>query len=203
MKKYVIIAGVNGAGKSTLYQTNDNLKGMPRVNVDEIVRELGNWQNSEDVFKAGKMAVKKISKYFEQGVSFNQETTLCGKAIINNILKAKSLGYFIELHYVGVESVELAKERVRYRVKQGGHGIPESDIEKRYEETFKQLNIILKECNIIAFYDNTEQFRRFAIGKNGALVRISHNVPAWFSKVKFSYDVFDGERLLKYKEDKT
>ena len=46
MKKYVIIAGVNGAGKSTLYQTDDNLKGLSRVNVDEIVREIGDWKNS-------------------------------------------------------------------------------------------------------------------------------------------------------------
>lgn len=44
MKRYVIIAGVNGAGKSTLYQINDNLKNMPRVNVDEIVREIGDWK---------------------------------------------------------------------------------------------------------------------------------------------------------------
>ena len=100
-----------------------------------------------------------------------------------NILKAKQLGYFIELHYVGVDSVEIAKDRVKHRVQQGGHGIPESDIEKRYEETFERLNSILKECNLIAFYDNTESFRRFAICKNGELVRISHNVPKWFSKV--------------------
>ena len=38
MKKYIIIAGVNGVGKSTLYQTNENLKNIPRVNVDEIIR---------------------------------------------------------------------------------------------------------------------------------------------------------------------
>ena len=44
MKRYVIIAGVNGAGKSTLYQINDNLKNMSRVNVDEIVREIGDWK---------------------------------------------------------------------------------------------------------------------------------------------------------------
>ena len=50
MKKYIIIAGVNGAGKSTLYQTIESLKGMPRVNVDEIVREIGDWKNVADVF---------------------------------------------------------------------------------------------------------------------------------------------------------
>lgn len=186
MKKYVIIAGVNGAGKSTLYQINDSLKKIPRVNVDEIVREFGDWKNRKDMFVAGKIAVKKISEYMHDGVTFNQETTLCGKAILRNILKAKEMGYFIELHYVGVDSVQIAKDRVKYRVEKGGHGVPENDIEKRYIETFQQLNTILKECNLIAFYDNTEVFRRFAICKNGELVRISHNVPAWFSKVEIS-----------------
>ena len=185
MKKYILIAGVNGAGKSTLYQINDSLKNMPRINVDEIVKELGNWKNKKDVFKAGKIAVEKIEKYFDEGITFNQETTLCGKSVIKNIYKAKKLGYFIELHYVGVESVEIAKDRVQYRVEQGGHGIPETDIEKRYKETFQQLNSILEECNLIAFYDNTEKFRRFAICKNGDLVRISHNVPGWFDRVNF------------------
>lgn len=55
MKKYVIIAGVNGAGKSTLYQINDNFKSMPRINVDEIVKEFGDWKNVRDVFSAGKL----------------------------------------------------------------------------------------------------------------------------------------------------
>ena len=148
MKKYILIAGVNGAGKSTLYQINDSLKNMPRINVDEIVKELGDWKNTKDVFKAGKIAVEKIEKYFDEGITFNQETTLCGKSVIRNIYKAKELGYFIELHYVGVESVENAKDRVKYRVEQGGHGIPETDIEKRYKETFQQLNSILGECNL-------------------------------------------------------
>ena len=183
MKKYVIIAGVNGAGKSTLYQINDNLKKMPRINVDEIVKEIGDWKNFKDFFAAGKIAVERIAEYFKDGVSFNQETTLCGKMIMKNILKAKESGYFIELHYVGVDSVQIAKDRVKHRVEQGGHGIPDEDIEKRYVETFQQLNQILNTCNLIAFYDNTESFRRFAICRNGKLVRISHNIPTWFSKV--------------------
>lgn len=180
----MIFAGVNGAGKSTLYQINDTFKNMPRVNVDEIVRDIGDWRNIRDVFSAGKIAVKMIAQYLNEGISFNQETTLCGNSIIKNILKAKELGYIIELHYVGVDSVEIAKDRVRYRVENGGHGIPEADIEKRYIETFQHLNQIISECNLIAFYDNTESFRRFAICKNGELVRLSRNVPSWFSKVE-------------------
>ena len=64
-KKYILIAGVNGAGKSTLYQTLDSLKVMERVNTDEIVKAFGDWKNSSDVMKAGKIAVNKIKDYFE------------------------------------------------------------------------------------------------------------------------------------------
>lgn len=184
MKKYIIIAGVNGAGKSTLYQMYDEFKSMPRVNVDEIVRGIGDWKNIRDVFEAGRIAVRNISKYLDEGVTFNQETTLCGNSIIKNILKAKEKGYFIELHYVGVESAEIAKERVHFRVKQGGHGIPEADIERRYEETFIQLNKILKNCDLVALYDNSVKFRRFAIYKSGSLVRLSQNIPKWYSKIE-------------------
>ena len=44
---------------------------MPRVNTDEIVKELGDWRNTSDVLKAGKIAVQLIDKYFSEGISFN------------------------------------------------------------------------------------------------------------------------------------
>lgn len=100
MKRYVIIAGVNGSGKSTLYQLLDTIKDMERVNTDEIVRSFGDWRVGADVVKAGKIAVNKINEFFDKGISFNQETTLCGRSILKNIDKAKKLGYRIELHYI-------------------------------------------------------------------------------------------------------
>ena len=92
MKKYILIAGVKGAGKSTLYQTSDLLKAMERVNMDEIVRAFGDWRNFSDVTKASKTPVNMIKENFDNGISFNQETTLCGKSIVTNINRAKLLG---------------------------------------------------------------------------------------------------------------
>ena len=103
-----------------------------------------------------------------------QESTLCGKSIIKNFRRAKQLGYTIELHYVGVDSAETAKQRVEERVWNGGHGIPASDIEKRYIESFANLQYLLQECDLAVFYDNTD---RFAIFHKGKLVRLSQNVP--------------------------
>ncbi len=91
MKKYVIFAGVNGAGKTTLYQTYEEMLTLPRVKLDEIVRDHGSWKNSTDVMKAGRIAIDRINDYMAQGVSFDQETTLCGKSIIRNIKRAKEM----------------------------------------------------------------------------------------------------------------
>ena len=41
--------------------------------------------------------------------------------------------------YVGIESDEIAKQRIAERVKMGGHGIPDRYVEKRYEESLRNL----------------------------------------------------------------
>ena len=72
-----------------------------------------------------------MNAYLQEGVTFNQETTLYGHTIFRTIHRAKQSGYGIELHYVGVDSPEIAKQRIAERVKMGGHGIPDKDVEKK------------------------------------------------------------------------
>ncbi len=184
MKTYLLFAGVNGAGKSTLYQTmKEEIADMPRVNTDEIIKGLGDWRDFRNVISAGKIAVKQIETYFEQGITFNQETTLCGASIIKNIHRAKELGYYVIVHYVGVETVDIAKERIRKRVQDGGHGIPDKDVERRYAESFRGLNSIFPVCDEIILYDNTDSFRRFAVFMNGNMSWSIEQKPAWYSYV--------------------
>ncbi len=130
---------------------------------------------------AGKIAVRKLNDFLLQDVSFNQETTLCGKSIIHTINRAKKLGYQIELYYVGVNSVEIAKERVKQRVKAGGHGIPEKDIERRYIESFEQLKKVLPLCDKVELFDNTNSFLKLATFINGNCVMKKDSVPQWAS----------------------
>jgi len=67
----------------------ETLKNMPRINTDEIRKEFGDWRNISDIMKAGKIAVKKLNKYLESEITFNQETTLCGKSIMKTIREAR------------------------------------------------------------------------------------------------------------------
>lgn len=182
MPKYVLVAGVNGAGKSTLYHSIKDVLNIPRVNTDEILQSFGDWRDSGDIIKAGKIAVKTIYEYLSQGISFQQETTLCGKSILKNINRAKAQGYEIEVYYIGLETPEIAKKRVAVRVAEGGHGVPEDAIERRYYESMANMKMILGQCGVVSFYDNSKRFRLIATYKDGRIVRESLDLPQWYIK---------------------
>lgn len=147
------------------------------------MRGFGNWENTQDIITAGKIAVNRLKSYIVEGVSFNQETTLCGKSILRSIQLAKAAGYYIELYYVGVDSAETAKERVRLRVLAGGHGIPEQDIEKRYQESLLNLKMVLPLCDLLVLYDNTDLLVNVADFENGICTRKVSRLPKWVKTV--------------------
>ena len=93
------------------------------------------------------------------------------------------MGYKIELHYVGVDSVNIAKERIAYRVSKGGHGIPDADVERRYMESFKRLKEIISLCDLVVLYDNTKIFNRFALYQEGKLFDLGDNRPNWYKEL--------------------
>jgi predicted ABC-type ATPase len=180
MKKYVLLAGVNGAGKSTLFSLISSIGNIEKVNLDDTVRKLGDWRDVKAVTQAGKIVIKQINDCFSKGVSFSQETTLCGKNIIKNIQRAKKLGYYVEIHYVGLNSADIAKLRVKSRVAKGGHGIPDADIERRYNESMANIKTVFSLCDMVVFYDNTKEFSRFAVFKNRKCVDILKELPEWY-----------------------
>lgn len=182
-KIYTLFAGINGAGKSTIYNTTNFYENNNRVNPDEIlVLNGGDWRNEKDQIKAGREAVRRINYFIEQGISFNQETTLTGHSIFRNIQKAKERGFSIELYYIGLNSPELAVERVKGRVAKGGHGIPEDTIKKRYEASLEMLTKVLPLCNEATIYDNSVRLDKIAKYKDGKLELLNRKCQ-WFNNV--------------------
>lgn len=191
-KQYILFAGCNGAGKSTLFQTCHSLQQIPRVNVDEIVRGNGSWKNPEDLFRAGLQAVRMIRRYLENGISFTQETTLCGRSIIHNIHKAKANGYEVTIYYVGIASESLALERIRHRVENGGHGIPEEDVRRRFWESAESLVRIMPETDRIELFDNSENMRWVASIRRGKVKHQIKDIPSWAQNI-LNEEVHDHE----------
>jgi predicted ABC-type ATPase len=88
--------------------------------------------------------------------SFAFETTLATKSYKNKVLKAKQMGYTVTLLFFWLNSVELAKERVKTRVKEGGHDIPSDVIQRRYFKGIKNLfEIYMEIVNGALIFDNS------------------------------------------------
>ena len=90
--------------------------------------------------------IRNINDCIISGKSFAFETTLSGKGYVNKIKGWKAKQYEIIIYYLKVPTVEFAIERVKLRVSQGGHNIPEHDIRRRFvrswanfQETYKFL----------------------------------------------------------------
>ena len=181
MKKvFYLFAGVNGAGKSTLYNSeslNNDIKNTIRINTDEIVREIGDWKNNSDQLKAAKIAINLRNECFLRGKSLNEETTLTGKTILKTIDRAKELGYELQLFYVGVNSTEIAKERIKSRVEKGGHHIENDIVEKRYYESLKNLKEILLKFDKVYLYDNSKKYKNiFSFSNNKILFKDNKSI---------------------------
>jgi len=141
MPNLYIIAGCNGAGKTTTSFTvlPEILDCKEFVNADEIARGLSPFQPETVSIQSGKIMLNRIQELIKQKKEFGFETTLATKSYVNLIEQAKDLDYKVILIYFWLESVELAKERVKKRVEKGGHNIPEPIIERRYYAGIKNL----------------------------------------------------------------
>jgi len=128
MKKLYVIAGCNGAGKTTASYTilPEILDCKEFVNADEIARGLSPFQPERAGIQAGRLMLTRIKSLLESGENFAFETTLSTKSYVNFLKVAKDKGYQITLLFFWLNSVDLAISRVKTRVKEGGHNIPEN-----------------------------------------------------------------------------
>ena len=179
-KNFYLFAGVNGVGKTTLFNTmNGNVKKSFRINSDEIVREIGKWNSEIDQVKAAKIAIGLRNECMEKGNSFNEETTLTGKTILKLIDKVREKNYKLHLFYVGVGSPDISKERIKKRVADGGHHIPNEVVDKRYKESLKNFEKILKEFDNVVVYDNSVRFRTLLQIIDKKVIKIADDLPKW------------------------
>ena len=190
MKLYTIIGGVNGVGKSSLsgVLSAESLDLGIIIDTDKITAELG-----VDRISGGKKAIEKIDSCLEKGVNFTQETTLSGARTLKTIQRARDLDYTIRLYYIGINTADESIERIKNRVRKGGHNIADDDVERRFEKRFEDLIKILPYCNEVRFYDNENGFVDVAEYRNGSLIIKGDYTPEWIIELKEYMDMGETE----------
>jgi len=160
MPNLYIISGCNGAGKTTASFTilPEMLDCQEFVNADEIARGLSPFQPEKVAVEAGRIMLQRIDELLKKRTDFAIETTLATRSYAQTIKKAKSQGYNITLVYFWLFSPELAIARVKRRVSEGGHNIPEEVIRRRYRNGIHNLfKLFIPICDYWIIIDNSQK----------------------------------------------
>ncbi len=181
----MIYAGCNGAGKSTLRRI-EQAKGfeppLPAIDPDMVAREIKPSAPRQADIAAARKALIDARRAISSKSSFSLETTLTGHGIFNRIELARANGFWFRLVYVGLESADLAIERVAARARRGGHPIAEAVVRKRYLESLRNLPRAILLADEAAVFDNSDVFREHYRKKDGQFDRVSMGpLPRWLT----------------------
>ena len=154
-----VLAGVNGAGKSSIGGAAFRAYGGEYFNPDEAARKLMAANPKLSQTEANSAAWQQGRRLLERAIAerldFAFETTLGASTIPRLLAKAASQGIEVHVWYAGLASPELHIERVRSRVRRGGHDIPEQTIRRRYEHSRLNLIHLLPSLTALRVYDNS------------------------------------------------
>lgn len=156
-----VLAGVNGAGKSSIGENIFSEKTSEVFNPDtiasriralhpDISMELANghaWQIGKSL----------LEQAIGEGMEYRFETTLGGRTIARLLEEAAGKGHRLHIWFCGLESPELHLRRVKARVAQGGHDIPEKKIRERWNGSRANLIRLLPHIHHLRVYDNSKE----------------------------------------------
>ena len=142
MPKVLIFAGANGTGKTTL--ANEIVECKSKfINADYIMD-----RKKISSVEAGKQALKSIDKSTSRKINFSFEITMAGLGLLKRFKKLKQQKYKVVIFYLFAYPVELLVERVKERVRKGGHAVRYEDIVRRYYRSARNF------WNIYRFYSS-------------------------------------------------
>lgn len=156
-----MIAGPNGSGKSSLYSGTE-IEAFDQsiwiINPDlltERIRKVEKLAQEE----ANLEAVIRIEAWLEASIrahhTIGVETVLSTDKYRRLVLEAKNRQFEFRLIYIVLASPDLNVERVRLRVKKGGHDVPETKIRERWFKSIRQLPWFLKRSDQAWIFDNS------------------------------------------------
>jgi predicted ABC-type ATPase len=157
--KLLVLAGPNGSGKTTWLDDNSgeiaDLGLIVHLNPDAIAREISPEDVTHAAIAAGREVIKRTSDLLERRISFGFETTLAGNHALSVMRQAHDAGYEITLVFVATGNPDVNLQRIARRKAAGGHGIPTTDVLRRYKRSLENLELAVSYSERAHIIDNT------------------------------------------------
>ena len=90
-------------------------------------------------FRAGRLVLNEIDLLAQHRADFGFETTLSGRSYLRLIRRLKNQGYAVHFFFLWLSGVDLALSRIKDRVSEGGHDVPEADVRRRFDRSIKNF----------------------------------------------------------------
>jgi predicted ABC-type ATPase len=139
-------------------------------------------------YEAAGVVAKIADGMVSRGESFVTETVLSDPVgeKVQRLAAAARAGFDVTLVYIGLETADLARRRVRARALAGGHSVPEAKILARYVRSLDNLDRAITRLPRVRIYDNSTYhapFRFLAEFRAGVLVdRSDGTAPGWAAR---------------------
>lgn len=176
--KLWVIAGCNGAGKSSYSHELVDSDVIP-FDYDKYFLDYYKVLQPSDIQDrmAHNLAFEEFERQIYEAINkkkdFSYETNF-NSTPLHWPEKFKKEGYQLHLIYFVLNSIEEAKRRVAIRVENGGHFVPETEIQKRYFDGFNNLNVHFE------FFDSLDVF----------------DCSAYRSEPQFCFSLANGKQIL-------
>ena len=165
-KELLLVGGPNGAGKTTFATEYVAQKGCTYLGADAIAYEMAPDDVASVAVAAGREFIYRLDALLKAGETAIVESTLAGKSLAKWLERAKAEGYEVTVIYVMIDSAEKSLQRVKERVNQGGHDVPEADVIRRFERTARNFWHTYREIADLwdIYYNQDEQRLLVATG---------------------------------------
>lgn len=153
-----VIAGPNGAGKTTFAReflpNYADCKNF--INADLIAQGFSPFSPEAAAFRAGRLMLQEINRCVRRGEDFGFETTLSGRSYLSLIRRLKRYGYEVHFFFLWIPTSDLALTRVRRRVLEGGHGVAEAVVRRRFDRSIRNFLVHYRPLgDSWIFFDNS------------------------------------------------
>jgi predicted ABC-type ATPase len=127
------------------------------------------------------------SSLLKQKASFTLETVMSHRSKIEWLIQARQSGFRTYLYFVATDDPAINISRVRNRVSQGGHAVPEGKIESRYHRSLDLLMDAIRYTSRAYIFDNSgdnqEKHTWLAeITEGRKLEMKTDQMPSWFKR---------------------
>ncbi len=179
-----IFAGPNGSGKSTLIKDYISYYGLNEIEYicpDIYASEL--FSDITDIYERYKKAMDfaeyKRKKLLAMGKSMIMETVLSRSDKLDFISNARKQGYRIVSVFVGTTSADINCERIKQRVIEGGHDVPEDKLRARYARSLENLPLLAECSDELYVYDNSGDHPVLALSIIDEDMFVTAEAPDW------------------------